>query len=135
MDDERVGGESSSTGLTIGQFIREQCPRYLQMGMSWDEYWNGDYTRLPYYRKAYALRREEINQQLWLQGVYFIHAVGCVLSDEETYPTEPYPLTEEAARARDERNRQIEIDNARAYMETAMHNINLKRRQGGEQNG
>ena len=135
MDDERVGGESSSTGLTIGQFIREQCPYYLQMGMSWDDYWNGDTAKLPYYRKAYALRRKEINQQLWLQGIYFSAAVGSALSSEVNYPSEPLPLTEEDVKAQEERNRQIEIDNARAYMETAMHNINLKRKQGGKDNG
>lgn len=135
MDDERVGGESSSEGLTLGQFIRQQCPYYLSMGVSWDDYWYGDYRKLPYFRKAYELKREEINQQLWLQGVYILRAIGSIIPDCEPYPTEPLPLTDEAAQAQAERRRQIEIDNARAYMETAMHNINLKRRQGGEQNG
>lgn len=136
MDDERVGGTSSSQEvMTLGQFIRHQCPYYLNMGMSWDDYWYGDYRKLPYFRKAYALKREEINQQLWLEGFYILQAIGTALSDEVTYPEEPFALTDEAAKSQEERRRQIEIDNARAYMETAMHNINLKRRQGGEQNG
>ena len=113
----------------------EQCPYYLTIGVSWDEYWHGDYTRLPYYRKAYALKREEINQQLWLQGVYFLNAIGCAFSKEAQYPSEPLPLTEEDVRKREEKRKQTEIDNARAYMEVAMHNINKKRREESERNG
>ena len=105
------------------------------MGMSWDDYWNGDPAKLPYFRRAYALQREEVNQQLWLQGVYILRAIGCLVPDGEPYPSEPLPLTDEDVKAQEERKRKTEIENARAYMETAMHNINLKRRQGGEQNG
>ena len=136
MDDERVGGCSSEAqAKTIGQFIVDQCPYYLSIGVTWDEYWHGDYTRLPYYRKAYALKREETNQKLWLQGVYFLRALGCIVSDEEPYPSEPLPLTKEAVEEQAERQKRIEIDNARAYMEAAMHNINKPRKEGGEHNG
>ena len=105
--------------------------------MSWDEYWYGDYTRLPFYRKAYALKREETNQKLWMQGVYFLRAIGCAFFENETYPEEPLPLTDEDAKEQEERRRRIEIDNARAYMEVAMHNINKQRREqkGGDQHG
>ena len=107
----------------------------MSIGVSWDEYWYGDYTKLPYYRKAYALKREETNQKLWLQGVYFLRAIGCIVPDAEPYPDEPLPLTTEAVKEQEERKRRIEIDNARAYMEATMHNINKKRKEGGKQDG
>lgn len=137
MDDDRVGRESSVEGMTIGQFIREQCPFYLSIGVTWDEYWNGDYSKLPYFRKAYNLKQKQDNAKLWLQGYYFLHAIGAAFSKEGKYPEEPIPLTEEDVEAQEAKRKQIEIDNARAYMEVAMHNINKKRReqQGGEQSG
>lgn len=121
--------------MTIGQFIVDQCPFYLSIGVSWDEYWNGDYTRLPYYRKAYALKREETNQYLWLQGVYFLRAIGCILPNSEPYPSAPLPITEDEKVKQEERQRRTEIDNARAYMEATMHNINKKRKEKSEGGG
>ena len=106
------------------------------MGVSYDEYWNGDYTRLPYYRKAYALKRHEENEKLWMQGLYFLRAIGCVLPGSDTsYPDEPFPLTEEEAAEREVRKRREAFYNAKAYMETMMHNINKQRREGGGDNG
>ena len=137
MDDDRVGRESSEGGKTIGQLIRELCPFYLSIGVTWDEYWNGDYSKLPYYRKAYSYKQKQLNSQLWLQGYYFLHAIGAAFSKEGKYPEEPIPLNTDEAEEQEQRRKQIEIDNARAYMEVAMHNINKKRReqQGGEQSG
>lgn len=108
----------------------------MAMGVSCDEYWHGDHTKLPYYRKAYALKRREINEQLWLQGIYFLRAIGCIIpkSDAE-YPEEPIPLTQEEADEQAERKRRAEIDRARTYMEVMMHNINEKRKKGGETDG
>lgn len=110
----------------------QQCPYYMSLGVSYDEYWHGDYTRLPYYRKAYALKREEKNQQLWLQGLYFRIAVLSAFTEDTKYPDEPLPITEDAFKEQEERRKQTEIDNARAYMEVAMHNINKKRREQKE---
>lgn len=100
------------------------------MGVSYDEYWNGDYKKLPFYRKAYALKRKEKNFDLWLEGVYILRAIGSILpGSEEPYPSEPLPLTEDDVKASEERQKRKEIDNAKAYMETMMHNINKKRKE------
>lgn len=135
MDDERVGGESSKKlkTLTLGQFIVDQCPRYMAMGVPYDEYWNGDYTRLPFFRKAEALKRKEKNAEAWLQGVYILRAIGSILpNSEETYPSEPLPMTQEDLDYAEEQKRQKEIENAKAYMETMMHNINKQRKEANK---
>ena len=123
--------------LTLGQFIVDQCPRYMAMGVSCDEYWNGDYTKLPFYRKAYVLKKRDQNYDAWLQGIYILRAIGSVIPhSEEAYPPEPLPLTKEDMDRVAERNKQTQIDNARAYMESMMHNINKQRREkGGEKDG
>lgn len=45
-----------------------------------EEFWHGDYTMLKYYERAHDYRVEEINQQLWLQGLYIYRAVGAVIA-------------------------------------------------------
>lgn len=108
----------------------------MAMGMSYDDYWHGDYTALPYYRKAYALKRQEANEKLWLQGIYIMNAIGCMIPKTDIkYPEEPYALTQKEKDEQAERRRKKEIEDARSYMETMMHNINKNRREGGENNG
>lgn len=40
------------------------------------EYWDGDSTLVKAYRKAHALKMQQTNQQLWLQGYYVYHAIA-----------------------------------------------------------
>lgn len=43
--------------------------------MTADEYWSASPYLAEAYRKAHELRNEQINQQLWLQGLYIFNAV------------------------------------------------------------
>ena len=104
----------------------------MAMGVPYDEYWNGDYTQLPFYRKAYELKRKEKNQELWLSGLYTLRAIASMIPKSEfPYPEEPLPLTDEDVRDMEERQKRAEIEAAKAYMETMMHNINKQRREKG----
>ena len=40
------------------------------MGMTYDEYWNGDPWMCRDYRKAHEIKRDEFNSNAWLQGFY-----------------------------------------------------------------
>jgi len=67
------------------------------MGMSYDEYWNQDPWLAEDYRRAYELKRDEENANMWLQGSYIYHAVGAVLGQafgdrRAKYLSEPYDL-------------------------------------------
>ena len=44
--------------------------------MTYEQYWEGDSWLVKYYRRAYELRREEINWQSWLQGMYIYEAIA-----------------------------------------------------------
>ena len=54
---------------------------YLYLGMSSDEYWHQDVWLAKAYRDAHEMRRDEINQQLWLNGVYVYNAVATVVAN------------------------------------------------------
>lgn len=72
------------------------------MGMPSEEYWHENYKSA--YREAYKIRKEERNWELWLQGLYFYHAIAVALNNAFSkgrkleYMAEPiriFPMTEE----------------------------------------
>ena len=66
--------------------------------MSPEEYWNGSAELTKAYEKAYKLKTEERNYELWLQGLYFYYALSTtlhnILSDDSPldYLSEPLPI-------------------------------------------
>ena len=86
----------------------------MSIGMSYDEFWNGDVSMVKAYRKAYELREKRRNQELWLQGMYVYEAL-CDASPlfrftmkkgaikPEPYVKEPYPISVAEARKKEER--------------------------------
>lgn len=57
------------------------CSYYMAIGVSYDDFWNGDYTRLKYELEAYRLKQEERNHELWLQGYYVYEATSVALAN------------------------------------------------------
>ena len=53
----------------------EMEPYYLAIGMTHDQFWDGDPYLVHVFREAYDLKREMRNQELWLQGLYFSKAL------------------------------------------------------------
>ena len=85
----------------------------MSLGMSYHEYWYGEPQLVKYYYEAYNYRRKEKNQELWLQGLYFAHAISSNFSKKDKYPKEPldiYPKTAEEKRIEQENNRKKVID-------------------------
>ena len=71
---------SSPTQIKTNTQIFEECfPTFLAIGMSYAEYWEGDPKLAQYYRKAYRIKQEEMNNNAWLQGMYIYDAVSTAL--------------------------------------------------------
>lgn len=64
---------------TYTEQFEEAFAFYLAIGMSYAEFWAGDPTLARYYRKAYRIKQEEINNNAWLQGMYIYDAVATAL--------------------------------------------------------
>jgi len=101
------------------------CPVLMSMGMTYDEYWNGDNDAPRMYMKAYRLSRKRTNEDLWLQGLYTYHAVLSLspalnaASKEftpEPYLDSPFPLDEEDAKAQREKAQREEAENLARYI-------------------
>jgi hypothetical protein len=86
----------------------------MSIGMTYDEFWDGDVSLCEVYREAQELRDRKENQALWLQGRYIYEAL-CDASPlfrfsmkkgvikPEPYLNEPYPITMAEVREREER--------------------------------
>ena len=128
MDGEPLkGGLSSYT-----QLFEEVFPFYLSIGMSYEQFWYKDPHLVVPYRKAHELRRQQRNQELWLQGAYFAHAinatVGNMFSSKSTrkvdYPTEPLPITENEIAERREREAREKMEKIKASFISAALRVN-----------
>ena len=109
-----MDGDKGLTYKSYAEIFEQLCPYYMSIGMSYDDFWNGDVSMVKAYRKAYELQEKRRNQELWLQGMYFYEAL-CDASPlfrfsmkkgiikPEPYLKEPYPITAAEVRAREER--------------------------------
>ena len=103
--------------------------------MSSAEYWEGDCSLTRYYRKAYKIKQEEINNNAWLQGMYVYDAISTALHnalrDKNTkarnYAKQPYDFNNRE-KTEFEKAREVEIEQqkALAWMENFVR-INQKK--------
>lgn len=75
--------QSKQTSLTpYGDIFDELFPHYLLMGMTPEQYWDGEYGLKTAYRKAYTLRLENeqriSDRNNWYMGQYIIAALQAV---------------------------------------------------------
>lgn len=93
--DNEKGEIEESPLLSYSDFIYQQFPMYINMGMTADEYWNGDYELLPCYRKAAKEKLKNDNYMAWLQGLYVYEAMICVAPTFNSLkPTKPHDYRE-----------------------------------------
>lgn len=91
--------EQPTERKTYADIFDECCSMYISYGMTYQEYWFGNPEIAKYYRDAHTLKNKARNQELWLQGKYFIYSIAVALDPKgkAKYPTEPfdiYPKTE-----------------------------------------
>lgn len=134
--DDTVGGRSESSAVSYGKQFWDMFPVYLAMGMTEEQYWDGDPMLAKYYRKAEEIRNERRNQELWLQGMYVYDAILCASpilrafakkgAKPKPYPTQPYALTaKERKKEKEDKERKV-YAKGKQYMEAFMASTNKK---------
>ena len=110
-------------------------------GVPYDEFWDGDYTRLKFYVQEHKLAVEQRNQELWLQGLYFYEGVSTALYNAflpkgkppKKYIEKPYRITE-MSEADKEIEKQEILDKFRAQLNAMGKRLERKHKaqeQGG----
>ena len=133
---ESVEGDGRSVPFSNSYTAKfyEAFPYYLSIGMSPEQYWDGDPTLTKYYRQADELKRNRRNQELWLQGMYIYEAlcdVSPVLNafakkgtKPNPYADHPYPLSVKDRAAEKKLQEQRDREKAKRYMESKMAKLN-----------
>ena len=133
---EGSGQASSLPSFTYTEKFYESFPYYLSIGMTYDQYWDGDCTLVKYYRKAEELRNEKRNQELWLQGMYvyeamcdvspILHAFAKKGTKPAPYPAKPYALTTKQIEQEAEEKQRKLADKGKRFMEAMAASVNKK---------
>lgn len=121
-----VESENDPAPVSFTETFYKHLPYYLAMGMTLDEYFNQDCSLVKYYREAQQIKKEQRNQELWLQGLYIYEALGDMspvlraFSKKGTkplpYPSEPYPVTEAEVTARKNREEELRAEKMKAKL-------------------
>lgn len=135
--------DSSLPFITYTERFYEQFPYYLAIGMTPEQYWDGDPALAKYYRKADEIKLERANQELWLQGMYIYEAI-CDASPilqafakrgtkPHPYAEKPYALTEKQRERNAEDKEKAVAEKGKRFMEAFMK-LNNSKFQGTETN-
>ena len=126
------GGERNvrSPFLTYTEQFYEVFPYYLSIGMTYEQFWDGDPYLAKYYRQANELRIERKNQELWLQGLYvyeamcdvapIMHGMAKKGTKARPYPEQPYAITEKQRRREIEEKERAVANKGKRMMEMFM---------------
>lgn len=95
------------------------APQYIAIGMTYEQFWYGECTMVEAYREADKIKQERLNAEQWWQGAYFyealcdvapiLHAFAKRGTKPLKYPSEPYILSDEKRREKEEKNRRKRI--------------------------
>lgn len=121
---------------TYTEQFYEVFPYYLSIGMTYEQFWDGDPMLCKYYREAEELRNEKKNQELWLQGMYvyeafadispILHAFAKKGTKPQPYPDTPYPITKkQRERIKAEKERKT-FEKGKRMMEAFIQQTNAK---------
>lgn len=102
--------------------FEDACPHYLAMGMTYEQFWDGDTRAHKCFRKAKKIRLSEQNQMAWLQGMYVYEAIADLApalkafakGKAKPYAKEPYDLFEDERKAREEREERERYERIKA---------------------
>lgn len=114
-----------SSNLTQTIVFERQCPYYLSIGMTYEQFWDGDAELAKVYREAEDLRTAKMNRQLWLQGLYFYQALGTALANAfaskgsvpHSYLEQPLAVTRAERKAEREKKEREKIAVQIGFME------------------
>ena len=126
------GNEVTPPEKSFTEIFEEAFPIYLVMGMSSEQFWEGPPELAIDFRKADMIRRRRMNEELWLQGIYFAEALNATVGNmfskgsKNKYPSEPMPLTEDEQRERREREQKAKMDRIKAAFTAKALNMNAK---------
>ena len=137
-DPDQTPGKTPKTATEI---FREAFPRYLAIGMTYEQFWEQESWLVKSYREAAKLKQEDVNYVSWLNGLYIVRALragvpvvvnGFVKSGNgniEPYPEKPIEFAESKE---EKENNQMKLQVARMQQMAEMFNATFARKHGDD---
>lgn len=88
----------------------------MAIGMTYDQYWNDDPFMIRAFYKANKLRRDMMDEEAWLHGLYFLNALDASVGNAFRKPVQSpseYPQEPLSVQARREKREKTEEDDDR----------------------
>ena len=102
---------SPASPLSYTEQFEEVFPYYLSIGMTYEQFWEGEPNLPKYYREAHLMKRKRENIQAWRIGRYvydalcsvspLLHAFARNGTTAYPYVDRPYPITQAEAKERE----------------------------------
>ena len=108
------------------------CPLYMAMGMTYDQFWDGDAMMAKSFREADMIRRRRRNEELWLEGIYTAEALRATVGNmfekgtKHQYPSEPFPITAAEQQERREREEKAKMERIKSLFTARALSVNAK---------
>ena len=128
--------KTRSSFSTYTEQFYEVFPYYLSIGMTYEQFWEGDPMLVKYYRQAEEIRNDRKNQELWLQGMYIyealcdvspvLHSMAKKGTKPHPYSERPYAITEKQRKREVEEKERLNALKAKRFMEALMASNNAR---------
>lgn len=138
---ERVNRSASPFPYT--DIFNSKFSYYLSIGMTEEQYWDRDCCLVKFYREAEDLRKERVNQEAWLQGMYFydalarvspiLHAFAKKGTKAQPYVEEAYPINKKTMDKAKVKKEKAKSNKGLQYMQAYMVKNNKRFEQKGSE--
>lgn len=126
--------ENRSAPPSYSEIFLAKFPYYLSIGMTEEQYWDRDSTLVKSYRKAEELRKERVNQEMWLQGMYIYDAISRLSpilrafakkgTKAQPYVEEAYPINKKTVEEAELKKEKAKSEKGLRYMQAYMVQAN-----------
>ena len=134
LPDQEGGGQGRRPLFRYTERFEEVFPYYLSIGMTPEQFWDGDCTLVCAYREAHDLQLEEQNYMMWVQGRYIYDALGRMApyyrafkpSKPKKYMEEPIPVTARQVRKKKAEDERRKAEETRARFRAMIEQWNIR---------
>ena len=60
--------------FSVTTLFEDSCPFFMSLGMSYDDFWNGDCELTRYNLRAHKIKQDRLNSEMYWQGYYTFYA-------------------------------------------------------------
>lgn len=126
-------GEDKDAHVPFYKTFEKLCPYYMSIGMTYEQFWDGEAELPKYFREAHELRMREQNRMMYYQGAYVYSAIIAVspilrafskAKEPAPYLDDVIPISEKEADEIKERKEREQFEKNLTWMKTISQRLN-----------